>query len=201
MNPRTSCARLRDVLGAWNYQFPGTTKTATSGSRREQRRSNNAGERATTLAEPVPERTVDPSGNSLGALPRNRPDARRHRSEQEGAARAADFWRTSVPVDDTVARASGLRTHAATIWASAARMTPVVKHNQIGQRWPRASRRLNSPSRCRIVFGIARDAVQHGGHVARGQLLRPFPQFQNINVRQVRGTVALKRGHLKRTSE
>jgi hypothetical protein len=189
MNPR---AVLRGGYGMywapWNYQFPNTTNYGNIGfSFRTTMVENNAASVPTTLLRnPFPNGLTEPSGNALGALTGigNSIDVIDQNKKAPYVQQlSADF---QYQLTDSLAASVGFAHARGDNLGLGGTNDAVVNINQIrpevaAQYTPaQLSQQIANP-----FFGIAGMPFSTQPTLARGQLLRPFPQFQNINLRQV----------------
>jgi trimeric autotransporter adhesin len=173
----------------WNYQFPGTTNYGNIGfsSRTSIVDNNPAGVPVTVLSNPFPSGLTQPSGSSLGAL--------------TGIANSIDVidqnkkapYVQQVSVDfqyeltDSVAVSAGFAHARGDHLGLGGTSDGVVNINQIR---PEVAANFTPAQLLEQVpnpfFGVPGfGAFGSQRTLARGQLLRPFPQFNNVNLRQV----------------
>jgi hypothetical protein len=189
MSPR---AVLRGGYGMfwapWNYQFPGTTNYGNIGYSftTTMQENNPAGVPQTVLRNPFPNGLTQPSGNALGVLTgvSNSIDV----IDQDKKApyiqqMQADF---QYQLTDAVAVSVGFAHARGDDLGLGGTNDAVININQIR---PDVAARYTPAELLQSVpnpfFGVAGfGAFSNQANTTRGQLLRPFPQFQNINLRQ-----------------
>ena len=190
MSPR---AVLRGGYGMfwapWNYQFPGTTNYGNIGySFTTSMVDNNpAGVPQTLLRNPFPNGLTEPSGNSLGAMTGvgNQIDViDQNKKAPRVQQLSADF---QYQLTDAVAVSAGFAHARGDDLGLGGTNDAVVNINQIR---PEVAANYTPAQLLENVanpfFGLSQfGAFSRTATIARGQLLRPFPQFGNINLRQV----------------
>ena len=188
LNPRSVVRAGYGMFWApWNYQFPGTTNYGNIGySFRTTMQENQAAAVPTTLLR-NPHGLTSPSGNSLGVLTgvSNSIDVI---DQNKGAPR-----RQQLSLDyqheltDSIALSVGFAHARGDDLGLGGTNDAVININQIR---PEVAARFTPAQLTEQVpnpfFGLRQfGGFANSATIARGQLLRPFPQFQNINLRQV----------------
>jgi hypothetical protein len=173
----------------WNYQFPGTTNYGNIGYSFTTTMVANdaAGVPVTLLRNPFPNGLTEPSGNSLGALTgigNNIDVIDQNKKAPYVQQMYADF---QYQLTDTVAVSVGYGHARGDDLGLGGTNDGIVNINQIH---PDVYRTYTPAQLLERVpnpfFGVPGFVGAVGGStIERGQLLRPFPQFRNINLRQV----------------
>jgi hypothetical protein len=173
----------------WNYQFPGTTNYGNIGYSfsTTMQENNAAGVPTTLLRNPFPNGLTQPAGNSLGALTGigNNIDVI---DQNKGAPRVQQISLDyQYELTESVAVSIGYAHARGDDLGLGGTNDGIVNINQIR---PEVAARFTPAELIQQVpnpfFGLAQfGGFSRSATIARGQLLRPFPQFQNINLRQV----------------
>jgi hypothetical protein len=189
MGPR---AVLRGGYGMfwapWNYQFPGTTNYGNIGYSSQPTMIPNdaAGVPTTLFRNPFPNGLTQPTGNSLGVLTGvggNIDVIDQNKKAPYVQQVNADF---QYQLTDSVAVSVGYAHARGDDLGLGGTNDAVININQIR---PEVAAQYTPAQLTQQVpnpfFGVPGfGAFSGAATLQRGQLLRPFPQFQNINVRQ-----------------
>jgi hypothetical protein len=173
----------------WNYQFPGTTNYGNIGYSftTTMQPNNPSGVPVTLLRNPFPNGLTQPTGNTLGALTgigNNIDVIDQDKKAPYVQQLSADF---QYQLTDTVAVSAGFAHARGDDLGLGGTLDAIVNINQIrpevASRFTPAQllERVPNPFLGVAGFGPLSSATT----IERGQLLRPFPQFRNINLRQV----------------
>ena len=192
INHRHGAARrLRHLLGA--VQLPGAehvapATTARSASRRTRFVQQTAATPTVTLDNPFPNGVLQPTGSSLGALSGAERQRQLRRSESQRAARPAVVGRP--PARARQRHGADVHLHGRHGRPSAARRLERRRRStstsSIRSTWRSAARRLQAavPN---PFFGNPNvpASLSTPTTITRAQLLMPFPQFAQVQARQV----------------
>ena len=173
----------------WNYQFPGTTNYGNIGYSQTttMQQGANTGVPLTILRSPFPTGLLEPSGNTGGLLTGVGSDIEtidQNKKAPYVQQMTADF---QYQLTDTLAVSAGFSHARGDDLGLGGSNDAVVNINQIR---PEVAANFTpaqlNESIANPFFGVA----GFGGFtsrptIQRGQLLRPYPQFGNINIRQV----------------
>ena len=189
LNPRSVVRAGYGMFWApWNYQFPGTTNYGNIGySFRTTMQENQAAAVPTTLLRnPFPNGLTSPSGNSLGVLTgvSNSIDVI---DQNKGAPRVQQLSLDyQHELTDSIALSVGFAHARGDDPAWAGPTTPSSTSTRSARKWRRFTPAQLTEQVPNPFFGLRQfGGFANSATIARGQLLRPFPQFQNINLRQV----------------
>jgi hypothetical protein len=172
----------------WNYQFPGTTNYGNIGysSRPTMLPNDAAGVPVTLLRNPFPNGLTQPSGNSLGALTGVGGDIDvidQTKKAPYVQQMQADF---QYSLTDSVAVSVGFAHARGDDLGLGGTNDAIININQIQ---PEVAARYTPAQLTQQVpnpfLGVANfGPFGRAATLPRGQLLRPFPQFGNVNLRQ-----------------
>ena len=189
LNPR---AVLRAGYGMfwapWNYQFPGTTNYGNIGYTQTTQIAPNTDTSVPTtlLRNPFPNGLQPPTGNALGlrtGLGGSIETIDQTKKAPYVQQMSADF---QYQLTDSLAVSAGYAHARGDDLGLGGTNDGLININQIR---PEVARNFTPAQLLELVpnpfFGIADfGALSQSSTVARGQLLRPFPQFQNVILRQ-----------------
>ena len=195
--------RLRHLLGA--VQLPGAehrrpATTARSASRRTRSCQQTAGTPTVTLDNPFPNGVLQPSGNSAGALSGAR-TATSASSTRTASAPRVQQWSADLQRElggGMALTVTYMGAQAATTCRSAARTTSPVNINQLDPKYLALGAAALAQQLPNPFFGNPNvpASLSTPATLARARLLQPFPQFSNVNARQVtEGQQPLQRRH------
>jgi len=190
LNPKTVLRGGYGMFWApWNYQFPSTVNYGNIGYSQTTflQQSSETGVPTTRLSNPFPGGLLDPSGNSLGLLTGIGGEVNTI-DQNKGAPRvqqlSADM---QYELTDSIAVSVGYAHARGDDLSLGGTNDAIVNINQIR---PDVAANYTPAQLLESVpnpfFGLAQfGAFSRSATIARGQLLRPFPQFGNVNIRQV----------------
>ena len=173
----------------WNYQFPGTTNYGNVGfsNRTTMQPNDPSGVPVTLLRNPFPNGLTEPTGNSLGALTFIGNDIDvidQNKRAPYVQQLSGDF---QYQLTDSLAVSAGFAHARGDDLSLGGTLDAIVNINQIrpevASRYTPAQLLERVPNPFLGVAGFG--PLSSAATIERGQLLRPFPQFRNVNLRQV----------------
>jgi trimeric autotransporter adhesin len=173
----------------WNYQFPSTVNYGNIGYSQttDLQQSSETGVPTTRLSNPFPNGLLDPTGNSLGVLTGIGQSVNTIDQNKQAPYVQQLSGDLQYQVSDSVAVSVGYAHARGDNLSLGGTNDAVININQIR---PDVARNYTPGQLLESVpnpfFGLPQfGAFSRSATIARGQLLRPFPQFGDVNLRQV----------------
>ena len=189
LNPKTVIRAGYGIYWApWNYQAPSSTNYGQIGFSQVTLITQGRFAPTCTLSNPFPNGVLSASRQRPGRADRCRQRDRVHRPGQEGARRSTcTRWTSTASCPATSRWASSTPAPPAATSGSAARNDGSININQVPTRAPVAGRGAAPTQVPNPFFGLpaGQGFAVTSPTVRARQLLRPFPQFGNILMRQI----------------
>ena len=172
----------------WNYPAAGTTGWGQIGYSATTNIQQPTGVPTITMSNPFPDGLVPTSGKTSGTSDRRRRRRLLHRSEQGRAAGAAVLGRPPARVAEGMTLTVGYTGLTGSNLSWGGTTDTSININQIDPKYQTLTQAQMSALVPNPFFGVAAAGPFASRQtIETGQLLRPFPQFGNVNMNQSTG--------------